>query len=272
MSSTADDAHDAPHALAEIADGVLTITLNRPRKLNAVSEAMTGALWDATHRFRDDDALAVMLVRAVGRYFSAGIDLDSRTGRGQEVLRDEAHAGSRYRRRYREHHRLYDEWETIEKPIVVAYHGPVIGAGLELGLSCDFRLAARSATFRLPEVTMGTIAGSGGVSRLTRLVGPGWARWLAMAGRPVDADRALTMGLVQEVWDDDAFDGEVRNFVAGLAGLPREAVGLSKVVIDASTSVDAGSARHVERLANSRLTFEPPHYERFVDPATRDRP
>ena len=256
---------DAPHALVTDDDGVITVTLNRPDKLNAISEAMTAILWDAVNRFRVDDSLGVMLIRAVGRYFSAGIDLDSRTGRGQDVGVSEAHAGYRYRRRYREHHRLYDEMEAIEKPIVVAFHAPVLGAGIEMSLSCDFRLAARSATFRLPEVSMGTIAGSGGVSRLTRLVGVGWARWLAMAGREIDADRALAIGLVQEVWPDDAFDAEVQRFVGELVGLPREAVSLSKLVIDASATVDATSARHVERIANSRLNFLSPHYDRFVD-------
>src|SRR5262245_51597926 len=93
---------DAPHALVIEDDGVMTVTLNRPQKLNAISEAMTAVLWDAVNRFRVDDSLSVMLIRAVGRYFSAGIDLDSRTGRGQDVDVNESHAGYRYRRRYRE--------------------------------------------------------------------------------------------------------------------------------------------------------------------------
>jgi enoyl-CoA hydratase len=264
-----DEPVEDPHALVEVVDGVMTVTLNRPGKLNAISEQTTAILWDAVNRFRVDDAIAVMLIKATGRFFTAGIDLDSRTARGQDVDPGEDNAGYRYRRRYREHHRLYDEMEAIEKPIVVAFHAPTLGAGIEMALSCDFRVAARSATFRLPEVAMGVLPGSGGVSRLTKLVGTGWARWLAMAGREVDADRALAIGLVQEVWDDEVFGAEVQRLVQELAALPREALGLTKLAIDASATADAVSARNIERLANTRLTFQPPYSEQY---AKRPRP
>ena len=261
---------DEAHALVDVVDGVMTVTLNRPRKLNAISEPTTATLWDAVNRFRVDDSIAVLLIRSTGRFFTAGIDLDSRTARGQDVDPDEDNAGYRYRRRYREHHRLYDEMEAIEKPIVVAFHAPTLGAGIEMALSADFRVAARSATFRLPEVTMGVLPGSGGVSRLTKLVGTGWARWLAMAGREVDAERALLIGLVQEVWDDDVFDGEVARFVSDLAALPREAVGLTKLAIDAVASADPTSARNIERIANTRLTFQAPYSDQYASGTPRE--
>lgn len=259
-----DPGSDHPHAVIDVDADVMTVTLNRPDKLNAISEPTTEILWEAVNRFRVDDAIAVMLIRSEGRYFTAGIDLDTRTARGQDVDPDEPHAGYRYRRRYREHHRLYDEIEAIEKPTVVAFHAPTLGAGIEMAVSCDFRVASRSATFRLPEVSMGVLPGSGGVSRVTRVVGPSWARWLAMAGREVDAERALIMGLVHEVWDDDVFEDETRALVRHLADLPREALGLTKLTIDAVATADSVSARHIERIANTRLTFQPPYSEEYA--------
>jgi enoyl-CoA hydratase len=245
------------HATTTFADGVLTVTFDRQDKLNAISPEMTAVLWDAVNRLRDDDEVAVLVITAVGRYFTAGIDLGSAAGRAGDVDPDGALAGPQLRRNYRTHHLLYDEMEAVEKPIVLAAQGPCLGAGVEMAVSCDFRLAAASVWFRLPEIDLGVISGSGGVSRLTKLVGPGWARWMAMAGRPVDAQRALTIGLVQDVFPDDAFVDEVQRFGRDLTALPREAVGLSKLAIDASDATDRATARQFERLANTRLILSP---------------
>ena len=150
-------------------------------------------------------------------------------------------------------HELYDEIESIEKPVVLAAQGPCWGAGVELACSVDFRLASTVARFALPEVRMGAVAGSGGASRLTRLIGPHWAKWVAMAGQEVDAAQALAIGLVHEVIDAAAFDERVRAFCAELAGLPAEAVGLSKLVIDAAVDTDRTTARHLDRIAVTTL-------------------
>lgn len=252
------------HARREEADGVLTVTLDRDAKLNAIDSGMTAVLAGAVADLRDRDDLAVLVIQAEGRYFSAGIDLESFTGGGGEVDPADPARGATYRRRLREHHLLYDEMEAVEKPVVLAAQGPCLGAGLEMAVSCDFRLAAESASFGLPEVRLGVIAGSGGVSRLTRLVGPGWARWIAMADRQVDASRALTMGLVQEVLPDEGFHDAVAAFARALAGLPREAVGVSKLAIEASASTDRATARDFERLANTTLNFAPAFQERLT--------
>ena len=91
-------------------------------------------------------------------------------------------------------HRIYDEMEAIEKPIVVAHQGPCVGGGLEISLSCDFRLAAKSASYAFPEGKFGVLPASNGVSRLARIVGTHWTRYLIMANLPASADRALIMG------------------------------------------------------------------------------
>ena len=101
---------------------------------------------------------------------------------------------------------LWDEMEHIEKPFVVAHHAMCVGGGLEMSLSCDFRLAAKSAGYAFPEGLFGVLPASNGVSRLTRICGPHWARWLIMANKPAPADMAFTMGLVHQVFPDESFE------------------------------------------------------------------
>jgi enoyl-CoA hydratase len=244
-----------PHAIIAERGDIITVTLNRPAKLNAIDEEITEKLWEAVRLLRDRDDLRVLVIGANGRYFCAGIDLNSKTGRGGDVPADAPAAGALFRKGYRDHHLLYDEIEAVEKPVILAAQGPCIGAGLEMAGSCDFRFASPGTTFSLPEVGLGTIAGSGGVSRLTRLVGTHWAKWLAMAGQSVDADTARMIGLVHAIYPVEQFADRVQAFAEALARLPREAVGLSKLTIDACATVDRGTARDIERITNSSLIF-----------------
>lgn len=243
------------HARITERDAVLTVTFTRDRKLNAIDDEMTAALWEGVRALRDREDIRVLVITAEGRYFSAGIDLKSERGRGGGVTAATPSAGAVFRKSYREHHLLYDEMEAIEKPVILAAQGPCLGAGLEMAGSCDFRFASPATRFRLPEVGLGTIAGSGGVSRITRLLGPHWAKWLAMAGEEIDAETARMIGLVHAIYPESGFAEKVHEFACRLAALPREAVGLSKVAIDAAASVDRNTARDIERIANTALIF-----------------
>jgi enoyl-CoA hydratase/carnithine racemase len=149
------------------------------------------------------------------------------------------------------------EMERIEKPFVVAHHAMCIGGSLELSLSCDFRLASRSAQYWFPEMQFGMVPLSGGISRLTRLVGPHWANWMAVANMKVTAERALAIGLIHEIYPDEIFESEVRGFCAMLAGHPVEATAVGKMAIQLAADLGSDDARQVERLAFSSLTFAP---------------
>src|SRR3546814_14509443 len=92
-----------------------------------------------------------------------------------------------------------------------------VGGGLEMSLACDFRLAAKSAAYAFPEGKFGVLPASNGVSRLARIVGPHWARYLIMANLPADADKALIMGLVHDVFPDESFGEDVMKFCRHLA-------------------------------------------------------
>lgn len=252
---------EAPHLLTEDAEGILIVTLNRPDKLNAISRQMMDLLTEAVLRFRETPELKVMLIRSAGRYFSSGADL---RGGNQNIISPTS-AGSKSARAIRENHRLnlnnmqqlWDEMEHIEKPIVVAHHAMCVGGGLEMSLSCDFRLAAKSAGYAFPEGLFGVLPASGGVSRLTRLCGPHWARWLIMANKPASADMAFTMGLVHQVYPDETFEQDVMDFCRHLAKQNGEQMGAAKVAIELCAEVGKDSARHVERMANSGLMLNP---------------
>ncbi len=243
------------HLLHEEDGGVLTVTFNRPEKCNAITAGMLERLAGLVERLRDDDGLRVMLLRGNGKYYSSGMDISG-------GLAPETDGGVEFRKWYRRHlHVLFDELEAIEKPVVSAAHGPCLGGALEMALSCDFRLAAASAAYGLPETRLGVLPGSGGTSRLTRLVGVAEARWLIMAARTIGAERALRVGLVHEVYPDGEFERRCREFALHLAGLPREALGMAKLAIEAARDLDRASARNLERIANTPLVQSREHRE-----------
>ena len=231
---------------------ILAETFNRPHKLNALNQDLLGRLDQAIIAFRDRPDLRVLLIRARGRYFTAGADLSG--AGGPDFAGSPLAVRNWYRTQMNGMQRMWDELEAIEKPIVAAHHAPCFGGGLELSLSCDFRLAAASARYAFPEANFGMIPASGGVSRLTRIVGPHWARWLIMANKPITAERALAIGLVHEIFPDETFEDEVMAFCRHLAAQPPEVTAIAKRTIELAADLEAAQARHVERLAASLLT------------------
>ena len=161
------------HATISEDDGIITVTMDRQEKLNAISPQMTETYWAALRQLAERDDLRCMVITARGRYFSAGIDLSAG---GRHDVPDSPQRGGRYRYNYRKHHLLYDEFEAVEKPIIQAVQGICLGAGVEMAMSCDFRFCTPNAEFRLPEVNIGLLPGSGGASRLTRLIWQGYCR------------------------------------------------------------------------------------------------
>jgi enoyl-CoA hydratase/carnithine racemase len=247
---------DAPPLLSHVDGDILILTLNRPDKLNALSHALLDLFEQEVLRFRDTPALKVALIRSTGRYFCAGADL-----RGGLATPNRPTTASGYREMHRtgigHMHRIYDEMEAIEKPFVVAHHATCVGGGLEMSLSCDFRLAAQSASYAFPEGKFGQLPASNGVSRLTRLVGTQWARYMIMANKPVDAERALMIGLVVEVFPDESFEQDVMDFCRHLARQNGEQMGAAKIAIEMARDVGLAQARNVERMANASLILNP---------------
>jgi enoyl-CoA hydratase/carnithine racemase len=251
------EAASEPVVLRSEKEGVLELVLNRPAKLNALTNEMFRIVRAAVDDLRDRDELKVLLIRAKGRYFCAGVD-QTQTDSAGSAKRPEGPADTRAMMRVTMGggmHALYEEMERVEKPIVVAHHAPCVGGGLEMSLACDFRLAAKNASYSFPEMAFAMLPLSGGVSKLTRLCGPHWARWMLIANEPVPADLALTMGLVHQVYPDETFEAEVQAFCARLAAKPREAVAAGKLAIELAADLPSDQSRQLERLTYSSLAF-----------------
>ena len=264
----------APIARAD-ADGIVTLTFTRPEKLNAVSPQMWNFIRDTLYEFAERDDLRALVITAEGRYFTAGNDQVEREdllGRSGPPLwfRDGVNIDEilkiNIRREYRRLHLLFDEFEAVEKPIIVAIQGRCLGVGVEMAVSCDFRLASDQASFWVPEVVrVGALPGSGGISRLTRLVGPHWARWLSMAGQEVSAELAITMGLVHAVYPAQSFAEDVQTFARKLIEIPADLLGAAKLGIDMAADVDRTSARNFDRLANTIFLTSPGYLQQKRD-------
>ncbi|HEX7819526.1 MAG TPA: enoyl-CoA hydratase/isomerase family protein [Sphingobium sp.] len=247
----------APHLLTEEQDGILIATLNRPEKYNALSLQLMGLFEEAVLRFRDTPGLKVMLIRSTGKYFSSGADLREGGGAGNAPPTTGSGIREMHRRLPNRMRQIWDEMEAIEKPFVVAHQGMCVGGSLEMSLSCDFRLAARSAGYAFPEAKFGVLPATNGVSRLTRLVGPHWARLFIMANMPVDAEEARIMGLVHKIYPDESFQDDALAFCRHLTQQNGELMGTAKIAIELSHDLSASQAAHIERMANATLMLSP---------------
>jgi len=188
------------------ARGVATITLDRPKRLNAINMAMRDQLWEHLAACRDIPEARVIVFRGEGRAFSAGADI-SEFGTAPSIM------ASRQARHDRD-----VWWELLNHRCVTiaALHGYCFGAGLELPLCCDVRVASDDATFALPEVTLGYIPSAGGTQTLPRLIPPGVAAGMILSGEPIDAASAARWGLVDRVVSLSELDAAVEA-VAGEA-------------------------------------------------------
>ena len=249
-------------------DGVLVLVLNRPEKLNALTRSMFDTLREGVTQLRKRSDLRVMLIRATGRYFSAGADLteadfedfEGSPTAARTAMRIDLKGGM---------HALYEEMERIEKPSVVAHHATCVDGGLEMSLSCDFRLAAQSARYWFPEMQIGMLPLSNGVGRLTRLCGAHWARWMVLANEKVDAAQALNMGMVHAVYPDQTFEDDVWAFCQKLAKFPAEVLAAGKLAIEMAVDLPSDQARQLERLTFSSLTFTPEQVALLTDMRSR---
>jgi len=177
------------HLAYDVADRIATITVNRPDKLNALSDATIAELGQAIDAARGDDTVGGVLLTGAGRAFVAGADISELADQGPLDARRRALAGQAVFRRF----------ETSPKPVVAAVNGFALGGGCELAMACHVRLASDSARFGQPEVKLGTLPGFGGTQRLPRLVGRGRALQLLLTGEMIDAAEAYRIGLVNRV-------------------------------------------------------------------------
>ena len=234
--------------------GIALLTLNRPDRLNAWNAKMRQEMRDAVGALVEDDSLRVAILTGAGRAFAAGEDVAG--------MPDLTGVGPRgFRRRVRMIHNVFDDIEQMEVPVIAAINGVAAGGGLELALSCDFRFAAETARLGLPENNVGLIPGSGGISRLVKLVGPAKAKRLVMTGEIVPAATALAYGLVDEVHPADKLMPRALEFALLLASKAPLALGTAKLVINQCANVDTETGRNFERIGQSVLKLTDDHKE-----------
>jgi enoyl-CoA hydratase len=198
-------------------DGAIaTVSLNRPDRLNAYGWEMGTAFAATMEKVAADPAIRVAILRGNGRAFCAGLDLKSDV-KDRIVGRSAAERVRNYFLRFRGSHRRTRLVENLPQPLVVAIHGYCFGAGLEIAMLGDIRLAADDAVFAAPEVQIGVAIDGGLDMRLATELGPGLAKWITLTGRRFDARKALEIGLVQEVHPAAELLAKARELAAEIA-------------------------------------------------------
>ncbi|MFE2139658.1 enoyl-CoA hydratase/isomerase family protein [Streptomyces sp. NPDC059466] len=231
----------------EVEDGVGVLTLCRPGRLNAWSWESTRQLGLLADRIRFDASVRVVLLRAQGRAFCAGIDVTAPGGAIEG--RTDAERARNYYEGIRWAHERFAVFAGLPQPVVAAVQGYCLGFGFELALMADVRIAADDAVFALPEARLGVAVDAGGDLRIAREAGAGWAKYLALTGRSLDAGTAARLHLVQLVVARGELDEAARAVAAEIAANAPLAVRGIKQDIDAYA--DAGLAAALDRTAGS---------------------
>ena len=218
-------------------DGVVWVTLDRPRAKNALSRAVNLELRRLAGELGGDRAVRAVILTGGGDAFWAGADLKERRGvaaadSGPYV---DAIAGA------------ITAWAAMPKATIAAMGGVALGGGLELALACDFRVAAEGAVMGLTEVRLGIMPGAGGTQRLARLIGVARAKELVLTGRRIDAARALDIGLVGRVVPATELRGAAEELAGELAACAPLSVAMAKRAIDRGVDLPLDEALALER-------------------------
>ncbi|AEG14416.1 Enoyl-CoA hydratase/isomerase [Desulfofundulus kuznetsovii DSM 6115] len=221
---------------------VVTITLNRPESLNALSITMAKEIIRAIEQARSDDNCKVVVITGSGRAFCAGGDI-----KAMKIGMSVAKA----RNYVLEIGRLILAMQDLEKPIIAAVNGYAMGAGFNVVLAADLIIAAKEAKFGQAFLQVGLAIDAGGSYFLPRTVGLVRAKELAFTGRIIDAEEALNMGLINKVVERERLEQEVYSLAAKLAQDPSQALGLTKMLINRGLSADLETALAYEALAQS---------------------
>ena len=243
---------------------VATITLNRPERKNAFTGAMVDSWADVLISAQADEDVRAIVVTGAGSDFCSGVDLDEFTGRERTAL-----AAKQFLTQHV--HRVAHALEDVDKPVLAAVDGVAIGAGMDMALMCDYRLASRTARFSEGYIRVGLVPGDGGCWLLPRVVGPSRALRLLWTGEFVAAQQALELGIVDELAED--VRTAAKDFAQVLAAQPPTAIRIIKRAVrqgarhDFMTALDLVSS-HFGVIAGTEDSAEA--YAAFVSkrPAT----
>lgn len=240
MKSNESVAGEAASPLAEafiqqdVADGVLTLSLNDPDTGNAMSVRMAEALAEALERANTLSTVHCVLLRATGKHFCTGGNVKDME-QGADLMQGSA---TEIRARLKSTlHRITHAFQALQMPSIAAVNGAAVGAGCDLALMCDLRLASESATFAESFLRLGLVSGIGGAWFLTRIVGTAKALELTLTSEFIDASTALQLGMVSRVVTPEALDETSAALARRIASNPPQALRMAKrLVLDAAES------------------------------------
>ena len=174
--------------------GIAILTINRPKKLNALNAQVLSDLDDALSYVESDDEILLLIITGSGeKAFVAGADIKELSELNRESGEKKSSEGQN----------LFDRIEQFSKPVIALVNGYALGGGAELAMACHIRIGTKKAVFGLPEVSLGLIPGYGGTQRLPQLVGKGKAMEMILTGKQVDAEEAAQLGLLNHIYDSD---------------------------------------------------------------------
>ena len=228
--------------LYAVEDQMALVTINRAEKHNAISLDTLRELQQAVAEAGADDAVKVITITgAGGRAFASGSDLSEVLNRDLRKALEPIVQG------------LAEQLERTPKPTIAAIDGICMGGGLEVALGCDLRIATPTSRFATPEGKLGIIPGGGATARLPRIVGRGWAMEMMLMGEPIDADRALSIGLVTRLVAKEELIPEARRMTAHLAAFAPFVPRTMKAMVHFGMEASLAGALMLEKYAQGAL-------------------
>jgi len=222
--------------LAEEKGPVGIITINRPKKLNALNTKVNAEIANAFTKYSQKEEIRVVILTGGEKVFGAGADID-------ELANLNVMQAYQYSRNFQQ---VSCEIENFPRPVIAAIAGFCLGGALELAISCDIRIASEKARLGVPEINLGLYPGAGGTQRLARLIGPGWAKLMLYTGQHIDANLAYQTGLVQKVVPEGEALNEALKLAEELASKPGVALSSIKNVVNTGVEIDLTKGLVVE--------------------------
>ena len=217
------------NTLYETEDGMATITINRPKALNALNKQAVQEISSRLDEAEEDETVKVIVITGAGdKGFCVGLDLKSVKGISAVDGMNLSLRGQK----------LTKKIEELRKPVIAAINGYALGGGLEMAMACDLRIASENARLGQTELNVGLIPGWGGTQRLPRLVGRAMAKELIFTAKMIDAKTAKQLGLLNEVVPPDELKSAVKKFAAELLTKPPVGLQLAKQLINSSIETD----------------------------------
>lgn len=230
--------------IVERRPGVVTITLNRPDKLNALNQQMVREISAVCGEMRDDGETRVLIITGAGsKAFAAGADIGEFSAITSEA------EGAEFAARGQA---IFNKLAALDQVVIAAVNGYALGGGCELAMACDIRIAADTAALGQPEINLGIIPGYGGTQRLTRLIGRGRAKLLMFTGDRISAQEAFNLGMVEQVVPAADLLTTVNELAERIAAQPPIALAAIKHAIDDGADLPMSDALMVEAQAFGR--------------------